>query len=89
MSKYPVKECDYCDHVGIAYTFGDGETVCKSCHLKLPIETGSLRKALVAAQRQNKKLREAMQEFVTRVDKGEVRSKYTYSKFTELLTEVE
>jgi hypothetical protein len=30
-------------------------------------------------------LKEAMQEFVDRVDKGEVRSKYTYAKFKQLL----
>jgi len=29
--------------------------------------------------------REAAQEFVERVERGEVRSKYTYSKFKELL----
>lgn len=32
-------------------------------------------------------LKEAMQEFVNRCEKGEVRSKYTYSKFKELLKE--
>lgn len=31
------------------------------------------------------KLKEAMQEFVDRCDKGEIRSKYTYTKFKELL----
>ena len=30
-------------------------------------------------------LSEAMQEFYDRVDRGEVRSKYTYSKFKKLL----
>ena len=30
-------------------------------------------------------LQGAMQEFVDRVDKGEVRSKYTYAKFKKLL----
>jgi hypothetical protein len=28
---------------------------------------------------------EAMQEFVDRVDRGEVRSKYTYDKFSKIL----
>lgn len=32
-----------------------------------------------------KELKEAMQEFVNRVDKGEVRSVKTYTKFKELL----
>ena len=31
------------------------------------------------------RMKEAMQEFVNRCEKGEVRSKYTYSKFKELL----
>ncbi len=34
---------------------------------------------------QNKELREAMQWFCDRVDKGEVRSKRTYKRFKELL----
>lgn len=32
------------------------------------------------------KLRAALQEFVDRCDRGEVRSRYTYSKFKRLLT---
>ena len=32
-----------------------------------------------------KQLREAIQEFVDRCERGEVRSKYTYNKFKELL----
>ena len=32
------------------------------------------------------KLKQAMQEFVDRCEKGEIRSSYTYSKFKELLT---
>lgn len=46
--------------------------------------------ALLVAQLKGKdeeieRLKEAMQEFVNRCEKGEVRSKYTYSKFKELL----
>ena len=36
-------------------------------------------------QKENERLKEAMQEFVSRVDKGEIRSTYTYNKFKELL----
>jgi hypothetical protein len=32
-----------------------------------------------------KPLTEAMQEFVDRCDRGEIRSKYTYTKFKEIL----
>lgn len=34
---------------------------------------------------ENELLKEAMREFVERVDKGEVKSKYTYNKFKRLL----
>lgn len=37
-------------------------------------------------QAENEKLKAAMQEFVDRVEKGEVRSKRTYAKFKSLLT---
>ena len=40
---------------------------------------------LKAKDEENERLKEAMQEFVSRVEKGEVRSSYTYSKFKELL----
>ena len=40
---------------------------------------------LKAKNDENDRLKEAMQEFVSRVEKGEVRSSYTYSKFKELL----
>ncbi len=33
-------------------------------------------------------MKEAMQEFVNRVDKGEIRSKYTYDKFKKILSGV-
>ena len=42
---------------------------------------------LKAKDEENEKLKEAMQEFVSRVEKGEVRSSYTYSKFKELLND--
>lgn len=35
------------------------------------------------------RMREAMQEFVDRVDKGEVLSKYTYAKFKAILEAVD
>ncbi len=42
-----------------------------------------------ALEKQNKELKAAMQEFVDRCEKGEVRSKYTYKKFKELLNREE
>ena len=42
-------------------------------------------KALAREQEKNQQLREAMQEFVDRCDRGEVRSRYTYNKFKDLL----
>jgi peptidoglycan hydrolase CwlO-like protein len=41
--------------------------------------------ALHTKQLRIQDLQSAMQEFVNRVDKGEVRSKYTYAKFKSLL----
>lgn len=41
--------------------------------------------ALSTKQLYIQELQGAMQEFVDRVDKGEVRSKYTYAKFKALL----
>ena len=38
-----------------------------------------------ALQQENERLRAAMQEFVDRLDRGEVRSRYTYAKFKQLL----
>lgn len=40
---------------------------------------------LAEADKEIERLREAMQEFVDRCDRGEVRSKYTYAKFKALL----
>ena len=37
-------------------------------------------------ERKYRLMQEAMEEFVDRVDKGEVRSKYTYTKFKEILS---
>ena len=37
-------------------------------------------------EKENTKLKEAMQWFIDRCDKGEVRSKKTYARFKELLT---
>lgn len=45
--KYPVKECDYCDHVGMAYTTMAGETICKSCLSDLPTDAAECRKLIV------------------------------------------
>ena len=45
--KYPVKECDYCDHVGMAYTTMAGETLCKSCLSDLPTDAAECRKLIV------------------------------------------
>ena len=42
---------------------------------------------LKAKDEEIERMKEAMQEFVNRCEKGEVRSKYTYSKFKELLKE--
>ncbi len=39
-----------------------------------------------ALEKQNKELKAAIQEFVDRCEKGEVRSKYTYKKFKDLLS---
>lgn len=36
--KYPAKKCRYCDHVGTAYTFTNGLTICRTCFVGLPIE---------------------------------------------------
>lgn len=41
--------------------------------------------ALLAEDNQKRRMREAMQEFCNRVDKGEVRSKRTYAKFKDIL----
>jgi len=43
------------------------------------------RKALEAVAKKHKMMEEAMQWFVDRVDKGEVRSVKTYAKFKEIL----
>ena len=43
----------------------------------------------MAQEEYTHKLEEAMQEFVDRVDKGEVRSRYTYAKFKDLLSKRE
>ena len=44
---------------------------------------------IVRSVNSHEKWREAMQEFVDRCDRGEVRSKYTYSKFKTLLADAE
>ena len=51
----------------------------------LNIDLDNKEKLLKAKDEENERLKEAMQEFVSRVEKGEVRSSYTYSKFKELL----
>jgi hypothetical protein len=33
----PDKTCHYCQKVGPAYTFSDGETVCPACFRDLPV----------------------------------------------------
>lgn len=43
-------------------------------------------KALKELILENEKLKNVIQEFVDRVDKGEIRSKYTYAKFKKLLS---
>ncbi len=37
------------------------------------------------SKRENERMREAMQEFVDRCERGEVLSKYTYTKFKGIL----
>ena len=61
--KYPVKECDYCDHVGMAYTSMAGETMCKSCLSELPSDAAECRK-LVVEQRKR------IAELETELDKA-------------------
>jgi hypothetical protein len=52
---------------------------------KLKAEHDAWMKEVQITFGENRELKLAMQEFVDRVDKGEIRSKYTYTKFKELL----
>lgn len=61
--KYPVKECDYCDHVGMAYTTMAGETLCKSCLSDLPTDAAECRKLIVEQ-------RKRIAELETELDKA-------------------
>lgn len=61
--KYPVKECDYCDHVGMAYTSMAGETMCKSCLSELPSDAAECRKLIVEQ-------RKRIAELETELDKA-------------------
>ncbi|MCH9735821.1 MAG: hypothetical protein K0U78_14925 [Actinomycetia bacterium] len=63
MSDYPIKSCDYCEHVGKTYTFRDGETICKTCLSKYPttardcrIKIKELENQLVTAKENQKHL---------------------------------
>ena len=58
-NKYPVKECDYCDHVGMAFTFMNGETICEKCHSDLPFDSTECRKLIV---KQRKRITELESE---------------------------
>lgn len=59
--------------------------IAKSRH-KLEHERYLIFEAIVKEKDEEiERLKEAMQEFVSRAEKGEVRSSYTYSKFKELL----
>ena len=50
-----------------------------------PEDVDTLNTAVRALSTENAELRGAMQEFIDRVDRGEVRSRYTYKKFKGLL----
>lgn len=43
MNDYPIKDCDYCEHAGKAYTSRDGETICESCLSKYPTSSRDCR----------------------------------------------
>lgn len=58
-NKYPVKECDYCDHVGMAFTFMNGETICEKCHSDLPFDSTECIKLIV---KQRKRITELESE---------------------------
>ena len=62
MSEYPVKNCDYCDHVGKAFTFANGETTCKTCLSDLGGDTRSLKLLVKRLQAENAKLQQANDE---------------------------
>ncbi len=59
--KYPIKNCDYCDHVGMAYTTMTGETICKSCLSDLPTDPADCRRLIVKQRKQLAELQETLQ----------------------------
>lgn len=54
---------------------------------KLLAENAILRAQLHEAQAERDQMKEVMQEFVDRCERGEVRSRYTYAKFKKILEE--
>lgn len=62
---------------------------CKDCKPEEPKETRITMdtKKLKLIINKHESMHEAMQEFVDRVERGEVRSRYTYSKFKNILQE--
>lgn len=51
MSDYPIKDCDYCEHVGKAYTSRDGETICEACLSKYPTSSRDCRMKIQELER--------------------------------------
>jgi hypothetical protein len=62
---------------------------CKDCKPREPLQTRITMdtKKLKQVIIEHESMREAMQEFVDRVERGEVRSRYTYNKFKDILQE--
>lgn len=52
MSEPPVKNCDYCDHVGRAYTWRGGETMCENCVGRWPTSGHECRKLIHKLEQQ-------------------------------------
>lgn len=74
-NKYPVKHCDYCDHVGMAFTFMTGETVCKKCHSEMPVDSSECRSLIVKLKKE--------------LDKERVRKEASYKQEKILQREVD
>lgn len=61
----PTKTCEYCGSVGPAFTFMDGETICKSCFSRYPVDGRKCRHRIHELEAELAVLRQQQGEPVT------------------------